>query len=131
MTLLPALSRQSLESSRITSRRLASIMRSSSAPRIVFAQFNTTPFSQVRSIYSDQVKLLSLDYGSHSLGPLLIYRSPISLSRLGIEWNATVNRTEGKVLVSRDIKTSELKEFSLAPEAKERGIRGLYFVLSM
>jgi hypothetical protein len=63
MTMKPSTSQDIFERNRITSRRLASLMRNSHAPRLVAAQFNTTPFSPLMSIYPEQARLRSLMFG--------------------------------------------------------------------
>jgi hypothetical protein len=53
----------SFERNRITSRRLSSLMRNSSAHRIVVGNFNSTPFSMLSSIYNEQAGMHSLVFG--------------------------------------------------------------------
>ncbi len=133
MTLLPALSAESLEQSRITSRRLASLMRSSQGPRVVIAQFNTTPFSQLRGIYLDQVKLVSLSYGRRSPSALLLDLPPFNAMFKNAHSASAylANRTAGEVLVSKDIVPVSYNEIKIAPGLTERGVRVYLFVLGV
>lgn len=75
MSMEPSTSQDVFERNRITSRRLASLMRNSHAPRLVVAQFNTTPFSQQMAIYPEQARLRSLMFGT-GLGEFLGTSSP-------------------------------------------------------
>lgn len=90
MALTPSDSQPTFERNRITSRRLSSLMRNSRAPRIVAAQFSTTPFSQFMAVYSEQTKMRSLMYGIGLLKTVDM-NNPLSFS------------TESDVYVSRDI----------------------------
>lgn len=56
-------SQELFERNRVTARRLSSLMRNSSAPRIVVGQFGTTPFSQLMAVYPQQARLRSLMFG--------------------------------------------------------------------
>lgn len=134
MTLLPALSAESLERSRITSRRLASLMRSSQGLRVVLAQFNTTPFSQLRGIYLDQARLAPLrSYGMRMPSALLIdlplFNGPFKGANS--ERSDLLNRTVGEVLVSKDIAMASYNEIELAPGLSEGGVRGYLAVLGV
>jgi hypothetical protein len=53
----------SFEQSRVTSRRLASLMRNSISPRMVVGDFMATPLSQIVSMYNRQARMRSVFYG--------------------------------------------------------------------
>lgn len=63
IALQPSLSKDSFESNRISSRRLASLMRASESSRVVVGSFNATPFSQLVSVYAEQVRMRSIFFG--------------------------------------------------------------------
>lgn len=63
LTLEPSFSTEQFERNRVSSRRLASLMRNSAATRVVMATFNATPFSQLTSMYIDQARLRSVMFG--------------------------------------------------------------------
>ncbi len=56
-------SSQSFERSRVSSRRLASLMRNSISPRMVVGDFVATPLSQIVSMYNRQARMRSVFYG--------------------------------------------------------------------
>jgi hypothetical protein len=64
MALSRSTSQELFERNRITARRLSSLMRNSREPRIVAAQFSTTPFSQLMALYPEQARLRSLMFGA-------------------------------------------------------------------
>lgn len=63
LMLAPSFSTEQFERNRISTRRLASLMRNSDATRIVVASFNATPFSQFASIYVEQARMRSVFFG--------------------------------------------------------------------
>ncbi len=63
VSLRGSFSLQSFEQSRVTSRRLASIMRNSISPRMVVGDFSATPLSQIVSMYNRQARMRSVFYG--------------------------------------------------------------------
>lgn len=63
LVLEPSFSTAQFERNRISTRRLASLMRNSEATRIVVANFNATPFSQFASIYVEQARMRSVFFG--------------------------------------------------------------------
>jgi hypothetical protein len=63
LSLRPSSTRSEFERNRISARRLASYMRSSDATRLVVGSFYATPFSQLVSVFTSQVRLRSLWYG--------------------------------------------------------------------
>gem|GEM_PF-1666998 len=110
MSLVPSDSQQSFERNRITSRRLSALMRSSSAARIVAAQFSTTPFSQFMAVYPEQVKMRSLMYG-------------IGLYKTFDMNNFSNYSTESNVFVSHNVARIEFERIRV--EGRSRAM--LYF----
>jgi hypothetical protein len=113
MALEPSLSGESFERNRVTARRLSSLMRNSIETRIVAASFNTTPFSQIASIYTEQTRMRSLMFG---LGLLKTYNM----------LNPWSSFTYSNVFVSKDIKREKFERISL----KDRTHAALYFKVS-
>ena len=70
--LLPAISPEAFSRSKITSRRLATLMRYGKEPRIVVGGFEATPFSPIVSMYSGQVGLRSV---RNNMKDLFLYRT--------------------------------------------------------
>jgi hypothetical protein len=62
--LLPPWRQEDFLRSRLTSRRLATVMKYTSKPRIVFGAFRTSPTSQIVEMYPDQVRLRGLSFDS-------------------------------------------------------------------
>lgn len=60
LSLLPSANQLDFERNRISSRRLSALIRSSRLPRIVAAEFSTTPFSQLVAIYPEQARVRPL-----------------------------------------------------------------------
>jgi hypothetical protein len=89
MALVPSRTQETLQRNLITSRRLSSLLRNSNALRIVAAQFSTTPFSQIISIYPEQTRLRSLRYG-------------LGIKNLIKIENPLFSETVGQVFVSRE-----------------------------
>jgi hypothetical protein len=89
MALVRSTSQEQFERNRITARRLSSVMRSSRAPRIVAAQFSTSPFSPFVGVYSEQVRLRSVMFG------LGLYKT------FNME-NPFVMTTDNNIFVSQD-----------------------------
>lgn len=63
LDLLPAASQGDFFQSKVTSRRIATLMRYAPEPRIVVGSFEATPFSPIVSMYARQVHLLSVMAG--------------------------------------------------------------------
>jgi hypothetical protein len=84
MNLEPSINKENFERNRVTARRLSSIMRDSSLSRLVAARFNTTPFSQFVSVYTEQAGMNSLMFGERVMptSNILISRD---LGRQGIK----------------------------------------------
>ncbi len=96
MRLERSISSEVFERNRVTSRRLASLMRNSDEPRLVVAQFGTTPFSQLMAIYPKQARLRSLMFG-------------MELSKMfEIAWPALVS-PGSNIFVSRDFTRQTLE----------------------
>jgi len=114
MALMPSDSQAAFERNRITSRRLSSLMRNSKAPRVVAAQFYTTPFSQFMAVYPEQTKMRSLMYGI-GLYKTVDMNNPLS------------NSTESNVFVSRDITRLEFERIRIRGRARAM----LYFQVQL
>lgn len=63
LALEPSFSKAQFERNRVTARRLSSIMRGGQGTRVVLANFNATPFSQLAYVYRKQARLRSAFYG--------------------------------------------------------------------
>lgn len=72
----PSFSKAQFERNRISTRRLATLMRNSDETRILLANFNATPFSQFTSMYLDQARMRSLLFG-HGLAKSYDLRDPM------------------------------------------------------
>jgi hypothetical protein len=105
MALKPSMSQEIFERNRITARRLSSLMRNSSAPRLVAAEFATTPFSSFVSVYSEQAKLRSLMFGQGLLKTFNL-ESPLALSN------------DSNVFVSRDLEPVVFERIILPGRAR-------------
>jgi hypothetical protein len=64
LALKPSRDAQSFERNRISARRLSSLMRNSERPRLLLANFNATPTSQLVAIYPEQTRMYSLRFGA-------------------------------------------------------------------
>ncbi len=64
LSLMTSLNRELFEQNRISARRLSSLMRNSENPRIVLANFNATPTSQLVAVYPNQTRMYSLRFGA-------------------------------------------------------------------
>jgi hypothetical protein len=108
MTLDRSTSQSIFERNRVTARRLASLMRNSHAPRVVVAQFGTTPFSQLMNLYAEQTRMRSLMFG-------------IGLHKTFDMENPLVAVTDSNVFVSRDL-TREVFERIHLPQCKRAAL---------
>ena len=63
LDLLPAASQDDFFASKVTSRRLATLMRYRDEPRIVLGNFSATPFAPLVNMYPRQLGLRSVMYG--------------------------------------------------------------------
>jgi len=74
--LLPPWKQEDFLRSRLTSRRLASLLKYESRPRIVFGAFRTSTTSQIVDMYPDQLRLRGLSFNSGiSILPDLVRQS--------------------------------------------------------
>lgn len=64
ISLMPSYNQELFERNRVSARRLSSLMRNSESPRIVLANFNATPTSQLVAVYSNQTRMYSLRFGT-------------------------------------------------------------------
>jgi hypothetical protein len=74
--LLPPWKQEDFLRSRLTSRRLASVLKYTSKPRVVFGAFRTSRTSQIVDMYPDQLRLRELSFDSGvSIVPQLLKES--------------------------------------------------------
>lgn len=97
LALAPSFSTEQFERNRVSTRRLASLMRNSDATRIVVANFNATPFSQFASIYVEQARMRSVFFGR---GLKKTYDMQSKLVALSLS-NALVSRDVQPLVVER------------------------------
>lgn len=114
MTLERSTSQEVFERNRITSRRLSSLMRNSHQPRIVAAQFSTTPFSQLMGVYPRQARLRSVMYG---LGLFATFR----------ETSGRPAAPQSNIFISRDFARKNFERIDLAGPRRD----ALFFALQM
>lgn len=98
LVLEPSLSKEQFERNRVSARRLASLMRNSAATRIVMANFNATPFSQLTSMYVDQARMRSLMFG----------RGMFKTFNMNSPW---VSFAASNILVSKDVEPIHIEQF--------------------
>jgi hypothetical protein len=63
LDLIPAASQDDFFASKVTSRRLATLMRYREEPRIVAGNFNATPFAPLVNMYRRQLSMRSVMFG--------------------------------------------------------------------
>jgi hypothetical protein len=88
------------ERKRVSSRRLSALVRNGVDTRIVVGQFNSTPFSQLVSIYSQQARVRSLRFNAGLFEALSILKY-------------CQTECPAQVFVSRDVRPGQLEEFHL------------------
>ena len=110
--LLSPVSQQNFVASRLTSRRIASILRFNSTPRMVFGGFRAPITSQIVDMYPDQVRLKSVLFNQGIGGLWRRLREVFS-------WNSVLN-----VFVARNIRLEQVVEH----EPQRDGWRGISFV---
>lgn len=97
----PSFSKSQFERNRISTRRLATLMRNSEESRILLANFNATPFSQFTSMYLDQARMRSLLFG-HGLTKTYDLRASM------------IHLLLSNGLVSRDIEPQQVELLSVS-----------------
>jgi hypothetical protein len=101
----PSFSKEQFERDRISTRRLATLMRNSEDTRVVLANFNATPFSQFTSMYIDQARMRSLLFGRGLLKTFDL-RTPL------------IHLLVSNALVSRDVAPHEVELLQLSGRSR-------------
>lgn len=110
--LLPSFSQESFVASRLTSRRIATLLRFSDTPRMVVGSFRAPITSQIVDMYPDQVRLKSVLFNKGVSGLWRRFREALS-------WSSALN-----VFVAKNIILERVVEH----EPERDGWRGISFV---
>jgi len=111
LDLLPTWSQDSFGASRVTSRRLATLMKFSDNPRVVMGAFRSSPTSQIAKMYVEEVHLNSIFFDGGLTRLVSVMKSALGLGHgLG-------------VFTARSIVTAKVLEYSVARD----GFSGISF----
>lgn len=109
--LIPVRSQESFGSDRVTSRRLATLIKFSERPRMVVGAFRGSPTSQIVKMYVDELHLHSVFFNGGMARIAAIFREAIGLG-------AGLN-----VFASNDVATHNVTEYAVDPD----GFSGVSF----